>query len=72
MKIDLMQSRGYLTTKIVHKASQFSIQTQQTVSHIKTKRLDTIIKVSEDCKSERDWVENLSDKNPTFKNFWAP
>ena len=72
MKDDLMQSRGYLTTKIVHKASQFSIQTQQTVSHIKTKRLDTIIKVSEDCKSERDWVENLSDKNPTFKNVWAP
>ena len=41
MKDDLIGSRGCLTTKIVHKASQFSIQTHQTVSHIKTKRLDT-------------------------------
>ena len=57
MKDDLMQSRGYLTTKIVHKASQFSIQTQQTVSHIKIKRSDTNydkIEASEDCKSEQD------------------
>ena len=57
MKDDLIGSRGYLTTKIVHKAFQFSIQTQQTVSHIKTKRLDTNldkIEASEDCRSEQD------------------
>ena len=57
MKDDSIGSRGYLTMKIVHKASQFSIQTQQTVSHIKIKRSDTNydkIEASEDCKSEQD------------------
>ena len=40
------------------------------VSHIKTKSSDTNeveIEASEDCQSEQDWVENMSDQNPTLE-----